>query len=80
MKTNTLLSIVLFGLFNAVIFGAGLILALGISQSATGTAIGIAISALFSIVVSAYLALHYAPRLRAQYWRREGEPPKAIWS
>ena len=80
MKTNTLLSIVLFGLFNAVIFGAGLILALGISQSATGTAIGIAISALFSIVVSAYLARHYAPRPRARHWRDQGKAPKPIWS
>ncbi len=80
MKTNTLLSIVLFGLFNAVIFGAGLILAIGFSQSATGTAIGIAISALFSIVVSAYLALHYAPRLRARHWRDQGKSPKPIWS
>ena len=80
MKTNTILSLVLFGLFNAVIFGTGLVLTLAISNTATGTLVGIVTAGMFSFVLSAYLAIQYAPRLRTRYWTRDGETPKAIWS
>ncbi len=79
METKTHISVVLFALFNAVIFGAGLLITLGIAESALGTAIGIVLSAVAAIVAGAILGLVYAPRVRNRYWQNRDETPKPVW-
>ncbi len=79
MSTRTHISMVLFGMFNAVLFGVGLLLALILTSTASSAAIGIALAAVTSVVGGVILARHYAPRLRQRYWTPKDEPAHPIW-
>ncbi|MFC6197446.1 hypothetical protein [Ponticaulis profundi] len=80
MTTKTHLSVLLFALYNAVIFGAGLLLTLALAQSSANIGIGIAASALAALIGGAILARLTAPRMRNRYWKRKDKAPKPVWS
>lgn len=79
MRTRYYISLVLFMMFNAVLFGTGLLLTLALSQSALVTGIGITLTVIVSIALGGYLAWRLAPRVRAPFWNRRDEAPKPVW-
>jgi|GEM_PF-2727437 len=78
-STRTLISLLLFFNFAIVIFGTGVMLTLSLTDGVAFMATGLIVSALAALGGGAWLAWHYAPRLRQRYWDRHDEPAKAIW-
>ncbi len=63
-KTRAAIAMLVYMMTNAVLFGAGLIIALMASRS--GAAVWIPVAAVASLIVAAPLAWEIAPRLRAR--------------
>lgn len=80
-KTRAGIAALIYGLANAVMFGAGLIFVLSVPGIRTHAALAIATVALASVIFAAPAAWLIAPRLRARFWRaRHGPgviPPQA---
>ena len=79
MKTRNCMTMVLFIMFNSVIFGSGALFTLYLAETATTIAFGIAASAIVGIVGGYFLARRVTPRLPTQYWHRQDDAPKAVW-
>lgn len=77
MRTRTLLTMLLFLQFNALIFGTLAVIVLTVPALNAHAAALLPAAAAFSLL-AAPLAWIFAPRLRARYWRRRGERPKAL--
>lgn len=77
MRLRTLMSILLFMPFNAIIFGllASVILMI---PALNAQAMWLLPAAVAVSLVAAPLAWLAAPRLRARYWLDKGEQPKAL--
>ncbi len=73
MTTRSRITLVIYGMVNAVLFGSGavLVLSLPVAQDAWKYLLPIVI--VLSFVLAVPLAWLIAPRLRARYWR-EHEP------
>ena len=75
---RTQISLLIFAMTNAVLFGAGLVTVLLLGLSAQATGIGIAAVTAFSFIVAAPFSWLIAPRLRARYWRQRQDAPLAL--
>ncbi len=69
MKTQSGISLVIYGMVNAVLFGVGTITVLSIPSLQEQWKILIPIIVVASFVLAVPIARMIAPRLRARYWR-----------
>lgn len=71
MRTRLWITLILFPMVSAVMFGVGGIALLSIASLARQADTGIWIVAAVSLIVSAPISWLMAPRLRLRYWRRQ---------
>ncbi|WAJ29504.1 hypothetical protein [Antarcticirhabdus aurantiaca] len=72
MSTQFRISLLIYGMVNAVLFGAGAITVLSIPSLQEQWKVLIPIVVVASFVLAAPIAWAIAPRLRARYWREKG--------
>lgn len=70
MSTRFRISMVIYGMVNAVLFGTGAIAVLSLPSLQEFWKILIPIVVVLSFVLAAPIAWLIAPRLRARYWRQ----------
>ncbi|MDO8878300.1 MAG: hypothetical protein Q7V40_19670 [Pseudolabrys sp.] len=75
---RTQISVLIFAMTNAVLFGAGLITVLLVPALNANAGFWIAMVVVTSLVVAAPVAWLIAPRLRARYWRKRQVAPRAL--
>lgn len=64
------ISVLIFSMTSAVLFGVGLIIVLMVPALNANTGLWIALVVAASLLVAAPVAWLIAPRLRARYWRK----------
>jgi hypothetical protein len=69
MSTHFRLSLLIYGMVNAVLFGTGTITVLSVPALQEQWKILLPIIVVLSFVLAAPIAWIIAPRLRARYWR-----------
>ena len=72
MSTRFRISMVIYGMVNALLFGAGAIAVLSFPSLQDYWKILIPVVVALSFVLAAPIAWFVAPRLRARYWRERG--------
>ena len=73
MSTRFRISMLIYGMVNAVLFGAGAITVLSFPSLQESWKILIPVVVVLSFVLAAPIAWFVAPRLRARYWREREE-------
>lgn len=79
MKTIRWITLLFYLPVNAVLFGAFAILTLMAPVPPNFLPVAIIGAVIVAGIVSYPVARALAPRARARYWRRKGEPAKAVW-
>ncbi len=69
IAVRTQISMLIFSMTNAVLFGAGLITVLLVPALNADAGVWIAVVVALSLIVAAPFSWLIAPRLRARYWR-----------
>ena len=69
-EVRSQISVLIFSMTSAVLFGVGLIIVLMVPALNANTGLWIALVVAASLVVAAPVAWLIAPRLRARYWRK----------
>jgi hypothetical protein len=67
------LAVLIYGMTNAVLFGAGIILVLAVPMLSANAGLWIPLIVAVSFVVAAPIAWEIAPRLRARYGRARSQ-------
>jgi hypothetical protein len=70
-EVRTQISVLIFSMTSAVLFGAGLIVVLMVPALNANAGLWISLVIATSLVVAAPFAWLMAPRLRARYWRQQ---------
>jgi hypothetical protein len=69
-EVRTQISLLIFSMTSAVLFGAGLIVVLMVPALNANAGLWISLVITASLVIAAPFAWLIAPRLRARYWRK----------
>ena len=75
MSMRTRLSILIYGMVNAVLFGIGIITVMTAPPLASHATVLVPIVVVASLVLAVPVAWVIAPRLRRRYWLKNGRDP-----